>query len=137
MPRTLACLAAALLFPCLAAAQLADLPEWESVADVETVQVLTENEDGTMRDTTVWLAVVDEQGYIRTGNTGWGDNVMRDQDVEIRIGDVEYALRINFVEDDELRQRITDSFREKYGFSDTMISLFRGKRPKIMRLTAR
>ena len=58
--------------------------DWNSVADVEEVLVLTTNEDGTPRETTIWLAVVDGQGYIRTGGwTKWGDNVKRDPEIAL------------------------------------------------------
>ncbi len=138
MKRFAACLVLAfsLSFPGLAGAQ-PDGPEWASLAEVDTVQVLTTNEDSRVRDTTVWLVVVDGDGYIRTGGTAWGDNVVRDPEVEVVIDGATYALRVHFVEDDGLRQRITDSFREKYGFIDSLIGLFRGDRPKIMGLTAR
>ncbi len=129
-------LAFCLSFPGFASAQ-SDGPEWASLAEVETVQVLTMNEDSRVRDTTVWLVVVDERGYIRTGGTAWGDNVVRDPEIEVSIEGTKYAFRVHFVEDDGLRQRITDSFREKYGFTDSLIGLFRGGRPKIMGLTPR
>ncbi len=138
MKRFAACLVLAfpLSFPCVAGAE-PDGPEWASLAEVETVQVLTTNEDSRVRDTTVWLVVVDGDGYIRTWGTAWGDNVVRDPEIEVSIEGTKYALRVHFVEDDGLRQRITDSFREKYGFADSLIGLFRGDRPKIMRLTPR
>ena len=138
MQRFAACLVLAfsLSFPCLAGAQ-SDGPEWASLAEVETVQVLTTNEDSRVRDTTVWLVVVDERGYIRTGGTAWGDNVVRDPEIEISIEGTKYAVSVHFVQDDGLRQRITDAFSEKYGFTDSFIGLFRGDRPKIMALTAR
>ncbi len=136
MQRFAACLVLAfsLCFPGLAGAQ-PDGPEWASLTEVETVQVLTTNEDSRVRDTTVWLVVVDGDGYIRTGGTAWGDNVVRDPEIEVSIEGTTYPLRAHFVEDDGLRQRITDSFGEKYGFADSLIGLFRGDRPKIMRLT--
>ena len=136
MQRFAACLVLAfsLSFPGLAGAQ-SDGPEWASLAEVDTVQVLTTNEDSRVRDTTVWLVVMDGDGYIRTGGTAWGDNVVRDPEIEVSIEGTKYPLRAHFVEDDGLRQRITDSFREKYGFADSLIGLFRGDRPKIMRLT--
>jgi hypothetical protein len=40
-------------------------------------------------------------------------------------------------EDRELRSRIENAFRDKYGFSDWMISFFRGSSPKMMRLEPR
>jgi len=138
MPRIASLLAlAAFLSWTAVAEERAELPDWQQVAEVDTVQVLTENEDGAVRNTRVWLAVVDGQGYIRTGGSSWGENVERDPDVRVRIGGTEYALHALFVEDDELRERIVAAFREKYGFSDALVGLFRGARPKIMRLTAR
>ena len=104
---------------------------------METVKVLTHDEDGEVRETKVWLAVVNGEGYLRTGGTRWGGNVERDPDIVLRIGASEYALRAEFVEDDALRQRVTEEFRAKYGFSDRMISVFRGGRPRIMRLLPR
>ena len=60
--------------------------DWNSVADVEEVRVVTTNEDGTLRETKIWLAVLDGQGYIRTsGWSRWGKNVVRNPDVALRI----------------------------------------------------
>ena len=112
--------------------------DWNSVADVEEVLVVTTNEDGTPRETTIWLAVVDDQGYIRTGGwTKWGDNVVRNPDIALRIGDTEHPLRASFVEDVALRERIVAAFREKYGRVDGFLNVFRGSKPLIMRLDPR
>ena len=125
---------------CLLGAVAADAAEidWNSVAEVKEVRVLTTNEDGTPRETTIWLAVVDGQGYIRTsGWTKWGDNVERNPDIALRIGDTEYRLRASFVEDEALRERIVATFREKYGRIDGFLGVFRGSKPRIMRLDPR
>ena len=112
--------------------------DWSSVAEVEEVRVLTTNEDGTPRETTIWLAVVDGQGYIRTsGWTTWGDNVERNPDIALRIGDAEHPLRASFVEDEALRERVVATFREKYGRFDGFLDIFRGSKPRIMRLDPR
>ncbi len=37
----------------------AEPPDWEAVADTQTVIVLTANKDGERRETTIWLIVVD------------------------------------------------------------------------------
>ena len=52
-------------------------PDWNAVSDTETVEVLTEDEDGSLRVTTVWLLVQDDEAYLRTGDTRWGSNVAR------------------------------------------------------------
>ena len=112
--------------------------DWNSVADVGQVRVLTTNQDGTPRETTIWLAVVDGQGYIRTsGWTRWGDNVERNPDIALRIGDAEHPLRASFVEDEALRERVIATFREKYGGFDGFLNVFRGSKPPIMRLDPR
>ena len=123
-----------------AAPAAAAAPDWNAVAGVQTVEIVTTNEDGSARDTTIWLAVVDGQGYIRTGSTRWEANIERNKDVTLRIDTAEYPLRVEFVEDDALRARIQQSLRDKYGFSDSFVSFFpflRGSRPKIMRLVPR
>lgn len=112
-------------------------PDWNSVAETETVTVVTTNEDESPRETTVWLAVVDGQGFIRTGRTRWGANAERDPNVTLRVAGAEHPLRVEFVADDALRERVTQALRAKYGWSDRLLSPFRGRRPKIMRLVPR
>ncbi|MBW2273021.1 MAG: hypothetical protein JRG96_07100 [Deltaproteobacteria bacterium] len=111
--------------------------DWDPYAEVRVAEVLSSNEDGSTRTTKVWLAVVDGQGYIRTGHTGWGANVTRNPDIVLRIEDAELPLRVHFVEDPALRERVVQTFREKHGFKDAMIALIRGSHPKIMRLDSR
>jgi hypothetical protein len=118
-----------------AAAAPAAEPDWASLGELDTVRVVTTDEDGSERDTKVWLVVVDGVGYVRTGSTTWGENVVRSRELALRAGEASYALRVDFVEDDAARARITDAFRAKYGFSDRMVSWMRGARPKIMRLS--
>lgn len=118
------------------AAGAAELPDWNALADRDTVSVATSNPDGTLRYTTVWIVVVDGRGYIRTGNTSWGANVARDPAVRLVIDDQEHALRVDFVETEDERALVTAAFNAKYGWSDIVISWFRGARPKIMRLAS-
>jgi hypothetical protein len=132
LPILLTALALALATPVAASA-----PDWNAVADVDEVEVVTQDEDGATRETTVWLAVVDGQGYLRTSDSRWGNNLIRQPDFLLRIGEQEYPLRVEFVEDDALRLRIEDVFRKKYGFSDSFIDWFRSSRPRIMQLLPR
>jgi len=133
--------AAALAVTALAAlaaqAAAAQAPEWPALAGIDTVEVATTDADGEPRRTTVWLVVVDGQGYLRTTATRWGDNLARDPRLELAAGDARYPLRVEFVEDDALRERIVGAFRAKYGWSDAAISWVRGSRPRIMRLLPR
>ncbi len=115
----------------------AEALDWARLRDVETVEVLTTDEDGATRETTVWLAVVAGAGYVRTGSSTWGDNVVRSPELELRDAGATHPMRVEFVEDDAERQRIAEAFREKYGFSDWAVSWIRGSRPKIMHLHPR
>ena len=113
-------------------------PDWAAVADVEEVQVLTTNEDGSPRETTIWLAVLDGQGYIRTSrSTTWGGNAERQPDIALRIEGSEYPLRVSFMTDEALREQVVKAFREKYGWFDGFANIMRGSSPRIMRLDPR
>jgi hypothetical protein len=117
---------------------LAAAPDWGAVAGVKEVKVLSTNEDGSPRETTVWLVVVDGQGYIRTSrSTRWGGNVERQPDISLRIEGTEYPLRAVFVTDAALRERVIAAFREKYGWIDGAMNFIRGSDPRIMRLDPR
>jgi hypothetical protein len=112
-------------------------PDWNAVAQTSTVQIVTKDADGSPRDTTIWLAVVDSKGYIRTGSTHWWNNIARDPDVMMRIEGKEYALRAMAVEDAALCQRVEEAFRAKYGVSDRVVGFFFRSVPHIMRLDPR
>lgn len=114
-----------------------DAQEWDRLAESETVQVVSTNEDGSTRETKVWLVALEGQGYIRTGSTRWGGNVERDPRIVLRVAGEELPLQVEFVTDDEARERVVGAFREKYGLSDRLLSPFRGRNPKIMRLVQR
>ncbi len=130
---------------CLAAAFAADAraadapsaPDWNAAAAVRTVEVVTTNPDGSPKETTVWLAVVDGQGYIRTSNTRWWKNIERDPNVVLRIEAREYPLRVELATDPAERARIEAAFREKYGFTDRLLDWFRSAEPHLMRLVPR
>ncbi len=112
-------------------------PNWDMLADLDTVQVVTADADGDLRVTTVWLAVLEEQGFIRTSDTYWFANLERDPALKLRAGGAEYALKRELVADAALGSRIDAAFRAKYGFSDRVISLFRGGSMRRMRLVPR
>jgi hypothetical protein len=129
---------AALALVLASAAAIAAEPDWEKVKDVGRIQIVTHDEDGDARETTIWLAVVDGQGFIRTGNSKWLANIHRNpSDVVLRIEGVEYPLRAEFIENDKLRERVTAAFHAKYGWVDSMAHLMRGGRPNIMHMISR
>jgi hypothetical protein len=111
--------------------------DWHALASVREIQVLSENPDGSARETTVWLAVVDGEGFIRTGNTSWYPNLERKPEIGVRVDGKEYAVRAEPIEDESLRERVIAGFREKYGFSDRMVAWFFPGRPHIVKLAPR
>ena len=114
----------------------ADL-DWAAVADLNTVHVVTTDEDGDVRVTKIWVMVLDGVGYIRTSRrTTWGDNVKRDPDIALRVEDIDYPLRATFIVDEAERARIVAGFEEKYG-SNPIMNFIRGDDPPIMRLEPR
>ncbi len=133
--RALPLLAAAALLaagPVLAAA-----PEWAAVADEKTVHVMTKDAGGDLRQTKIWLLVLDDVGYIRTSRTTrWGDNVERNPEISLRVNGTDYPLRATFIEDPTQRARIVAGFEEKYG-SNPILNWSRGDDPRIMRLDSR
>jgi hypothetical protein len=120
MTKVFACVALWLL----AGAARAEPIDWNALAGEQTVVVLTKEADGAPRETTVWLAVVDGQGYLRTGDTHWHGNIQRDAKIGVRIAGKDYAVTAEHVSDPALRAKVNATFNTKYGFSDTFIGWF-------------
>ena len=109
-------------------------PDWSAVSDEETIEVVTRDPDGDVRETTIWLVVVDGVGTIRTGNTRWFANLQRDPNLKLRVAGAEYPMRIEMITDPEQRARVAEAFRAKYGIQDRTVLLFRGAGLNEMRL---
>jgi len=105
--------------------------------DEPVIEIVTTDEDGSLRTTKVWVVVVDADAYVRTGNTRWGRNVERDPRIRILTAAGDHDLRVEPVTDEATRQRVTTAFRAKYGWQDRLLSPFRGSNPTILRLVER
>jgi hypothetical protein len=116
-----ACAAALLLIGAAHAAPI----DWTRYTDTQTIEIVTTDEDGGQRLTTIWIVVVDRQAYIRTSGTTWGDNVEREGKLELREVAGSRPLRAEKVLSASEIQRVVDAFREKYGTTDTLMELFR------------
>jgi hypothetical protein len=132
-PRLLAALLAGLALLGSASGAGAEV-DWPALAGAGPVHVITRDADGAERRTKIWLVVVDGAGYVRTGGTRWGDNLMRDPAVRLEVEGGSHALRGERVGDEALLERVTRAFREKYGTSDRMAGWFRFGEVKIFRL---
>jgi hypothetical protein len=111
--------------------------DWSRYGELGVVTVTTTNRDGSPRDTKAWLTVVDGRGYLRTGGTRWGANIERLPEISLHVGPESLDLRVRFVTDATTRNAVKRAFREKYGFTDWAINLFRGNNPRIMLLELR
>lgn len=119
----LATLAAALLF-CVASVAHADAVDWNAANQNDVIELLTTDADGKPRETKVWVAELDGRGYVRTNDSRWYQNFVRDPNGVIRYGDAEYPIRAEVVTDDALRTRVDEVFAKKYPLSMWVAGLF-------------
>jgi len=128
-------LTAALLFASAAhAAHSAPPIDWTKFTDTQTIEVVSTDEDGGQRLTTIWIVVVDRQPYIRTAGTTWGDNVERNGALKLREAGGDRPLRAERVLSEAEVERVVAVFREKYGSTDSIMELFRFGERRVFRL---
>jgi len=109
-------------------------PDWSQFTDTETVEVISTEEDGTQRLTTVWIVVIDHQAYLRTAGTRWGDNVEREGRLRLRVPAGEWELRAETVLSAAEVDRVVAAFREKYGRTDAVMEWLRFGERRVFRL---
>ena len=110
-------------------------PDWSKWADLQTVQVISTDQGGRERTTTVWIVVVDGQAYLRTGRTIWGGNVEREGKLKLKGEPGEYQFRAERITDPALEEKVMAAFRAKYGFSDVISGVIRLGQHRIFRLS--
>ena len=110
-------------------------PDWSKWADLQTVEVISTDDDGRARTTTVWIVVVDGQAYLRTGRTIWGGNVEREGKLKLKGEPGEYQFRAEKITDSALQEKVMTAFRAKYGFRDVVSGLIRLGQRRIFRLS--
>ncbi len=100
--------------------------DWRAVDDRWSLHIVTVDPDGDERVTRIWVAIVDGEGTLRTGDSRWWQNLERDPNCRIRLLKIEYPVRVEFVMEHEDKARIDDAFVEKYGWLERI--LFRQER---------
>ena len=73
--------------------------DWSDAHQHGVIEILTTDPDGASRDTNVWVAALDGRGYVRTNDSRWFQNLMREPNAAIRFGDVVYPVRAELVRD--------------------------------------
>ncbi len=127
----------ALAIVLVAGAALAEPFDWTPARDESVVEILTSDADGGLRETPVWIVVVDGEAYVRTNDSKWLANIRRHSAVRLRMRDVENAVRATEVKDVELSSRVEDAFKAKYGMTQRLMSLFRISEPTVLKLAVK
>ena len=128
---------AALVISLASAAAIAAEPDWEKVKDVGRIQIVTHDEDGALRETSVWIVTQGDHGYVRTNDSRWLANIRRGSGVALRVGEQEFAVSASEPKDPALTARVEEQFKQKYGFMQKVMSAFRFREPTVLELTAR
>jgi hypothetical protein len=121
----------------VAAPARADAPDWESLADVKVIEVMTRDADGDLRETKVWFVLVDGASYLRTQRSRWLTNLRRDPNLVLRIEGREYEARAEEIPGDEIVEAVDRATIEKYGWQERVIHPFRMRKPEILKLSPR
>lgn len=137
MKRALSGLCFLVLFATLIAAPAAASagPDWDAVADVEVIDILTVDEDGEVRETKIWFVLIDGVSYLRTSDSRWLENIRRDPKVAIRIGDKTHRQVAREVTTEAWIEKVDAATREKYGWQESFIHFFRIGDPQILELS--
>ena len=108
---------------------------WPVFAETGVIEIVTRDEGGELRETKVWIVVVDEAGWVRTNDSRWLANIRRGAPVTIRAKQVELPVRAEERSDPAEYDRVEAAFEAKYGWLQRLMSAFRTTRPTVLRLT--
>jgi hypothetical protein len=89
---------------------------WTIVADRQMILVSTTDPEGEPRTTRLWIVVVGQSGYLRSADTRWAQDVERNPNFLLIVGDASYpvsATRVPFGTDEHAR--VMDAYSAKYG----------------------
>ena len=121
MKLALIAVAAVLASAGAAAAQAVD---WSAAHQHGVIEILSTDPNGERRETKVYVAALDGHGYVRTNDSRWFQNLVRDPKGAIRFDGGEYPVRADVVRDTALRARVDAVFAEKYPISTWFSRLF-------------
>jgi hypothetical protein len=116
-------------------AATADYPDWAALAEVEVIEVVSVDVDGDVRTTAVWFVLLDGEPYLRTSDSSWLENLRREPNFGLVIEEREYTARAEEIPGDELVARVDAASREKYGWQDRFVRVFRTRTPDILKLS--
>ena len=109
--------------------------DWKAAHEESVIEILTSDADGRLRETPVWIVVLDDAGYVRTNDSKWLANIRRGSAVRLRIREVESPVLAKETQDAALAARVEEAFKAKYGFTQRVMSLLRFSEPTVLKLT--
>lgn len=98
--------------------------DWDAAHGEDVIEILTVDPDGAPRETKVWIATLDDRGFVRTNDSRWFQNLVRDPAVAIRFGGADHPVRAAVIGDPALRARVDARFAEKYPLSTRFMRFF-------------
>ena len=137
MSRCLTTLSAALVFvAALAAADTATAQRFDPKATehVKVVELITNDDEGKERTTKLWVVLLAGEAYLRTNASNWLANLKRNPAARLRVEGTEYPVMTEVISDPMWVDRVDQASKEKYGWQETSIHLFRLWEPTIVRL---
>ena len=108
--------------------------DWAPARETSVVQILTTDADGALRETSVWIVVQGDAGYVRTNHSTWLANIRRGSPVRLRVAEKTSDVRASEVEDTATQQRVEEAFKAKYGTLQKLMSALRMREPSVLRL---
>jgi len=102
--------------------------------NVQVVELITSDDDGDLRETKLWIVVIDGEAFLRTNKSNWLANLRRDPAAKLRVGDAVYPVRGEVLGDPAWVAKVDAATAEKYGWQEKTIHLFRISEPTIVRL---
>jgi hypothetical protein len=108
--------------------------EWSPFVEADVVHVVTQDEDGSERDTKVWFVVVEDAGYVRTNDSRWLANIRRGSRVVLRLDETDRQVTSEEAADPAVTAAVEEAFKAKYGFVQRVMSAFRMTEPTVLRL---
>jgi len=116
------------------AAAKAEYPDWNRLADIQVITVLTFDDDGGLRETPVWFVLLNGEAYLRTNNSHWLANLRRDPNLRLDIDGEIYEGRVEEIRDPGMVEKVDIASVKKYGLQERLIHLFRMDPPQILRI---
>lgn len=92
----------------------------------EVVVLTSSDASGQGYDTPLWVVENDDGLWLRAGNpdSEWLGRVRENPQIELERGDQTLRYRAVLVDEDASRERVNELMAEKYGASNSMVSLW-------------